>query len=75
MSIFELYQMQIPLFIPSLEFLYNMHVEYNLLSERTWYNGAGSWYVFKLIKTNMIVFLGMVIVVVAVGRRIDHPRA
>jgi hypothetical protein len=36
MSLFEFYRMQIPLFIPSLALLTTWHLQFHLLSERTW---------------------------------------
>lgn len=36
MSFFEQYKMGIPLFVPSLNFLVKLHMDYGLVSERTW---------------------------------------
>ena len=36
MTIFELYRMEIPLFVPSPELLVDWHKQFNILSERTW---------------------------------------
>ena len=36
MTIFELYHMQVPLFVPSPGLLVDWHIEYGILTERTW---------------------------------------
>lgn len=36
MSFFEHYQMAIPIFVPSLDFLIELHMQHNMVSERTW---------------------------------------
>jgi hypothetical protein len=36
MSFFEQYRMNLPLFVPSIEFLVELHLKYAILNERTW---------------------------------------
>jgi hypothetical protein len=44
MSIFEFYRMCIPLFFPDMNLWYSWHKKHRLMSERTWYDGAGIFY-------------------------------
>lgn len=41
MSVFELYRMGIPMFVPCVELLTSWHIQYHMLSERTWMSVFG----------------------------------